>query len=152
MICLHPEVHELWSKGYCAFKYIYTKTSNGNESEVTLQFRWMPQTKKRFGQEMDIHDTGSGSDWQQLIAELNVFHDQGSPPPAPCEGALRHLTKSGEPVLSGHLIHIHMPTDETKRFKEVIDIQWACILFTALSGAAGSPELLSMKSDDKAMQ
>ncbi|KAF5966005.1 hypothetical protein FBULB1_11932 [Fusarium bulbicola] len=139
MMCLHPELHKLWAKVYCAFKHIYTERCDENKSKVTLQFRWMPQIKKRLGQEIDIHGTGPGSDWQQWIEELNVFHRQGSPPPAPCEEALRHLTESGEPLLSGYLINIQMPTDETKRFEEVIDIQWACILFTALVGATGNP-------------
>ncbi|KAI1025147.1 hypothetical protein LB504_009841 [Fusarium proliferatum] len=152
MMCLHPELHKLWAKGYCAFKYIRTENSNENESKVTLQFRCMPQIKKRLGQEIDIHDTGPGSDWQQWIEELNVFHSQGSPPPTPCQEALRHLTKSGDPLLSGHLIHINMPPDDTKGFAEVIDIQWACILFTALVGATGNPELLSMNSGDKVKQ
>ncbi|KAJ9427255.1 hypothetical protein QL093DRAFT_2094388 [Fusarium oxysporum] len=153
MICLHPDLHKLRARGYCGFKYIFTETSNENESKVTLQFRWMPQNKKRLGQEIDISGTGHGSDWRQLIDELNLFHDQGNPLPVSCEGALRHLTRSGKPLPSGYLIHINMQTDETKRFKEVIDIQWACILFTAFSGAARNPELPSRQNpDDKAMQ
>ncbi|KAF5605725.1 hypothetical protein FPANT_1128 [Fusarium pseudoanthophilum] len=152
MMCLHPELHKLWAKGYCAFKHICTEHCDEDKSKVTLQFRWMPQIKKRLGQEIDVRGTGPGSDWQQRIEELNAFHSQGNPPPAPCQEALRHLTVFGDPLLSGQLIHIHMPTDDTKRFGEVIDIQWACILFTALVGAAGNPELLSMNSGDKAMQ
>jgi hypothetical protein len=153
MICLHPDLHKLWARGYCRFKYIFTETSNENESKVTLQFRWMPRTKKRLVQEIAISGTGHGSDSRQLIDELNLFHDQGNPPPVSCEGALRHLTRSGKPLPSGYLIHINMQTDETKRFKEAIDIQWACILFAAFSGAAGNPELPSRQNpDDKAMQ
>lgn len=113
----------------------------------------MPRTKKCLCQEIDISGTGHGSDSRQLIDELNLFHDQGNPPPVSCEGALRHLTRSGKPLPSGYLIHINMQTDETKRFKEAIDIQWACILFAAFSGAAGNPELPSRQNpDDKAMQ
>ncbi|TVY76307.1 hypothetical protein Focb16_v007538 [Fusarium oxysporum f. sp. cubense] len=153
MICLHPDLHKLRARGYCGFKYIFTETSNENESKVTLQFRWMPRTKKRLGQEIDISGTGHGSDSRQLIDELSLFHDQGNPPPVSCEGALRHLTRSGKPLPSGYLIHINMQADETKRFKEAIDIQWACILFAAFSGAAGNPELPSRQNpDDKAMQ
>ncbi|KAH7178365.1 hypothetical protein DER46DRAFT_570008 [Fusarium sp. MPI-SDFR-AT-0072] len=77
MICLHPDLHKLWARGYCGFKYIFTETSNENESKVMLQFRWMSQTKKRLGQEIDISGTSPGSDWRQLIDELNLFHDQG---------------------------------------------------------------------------
>ncbi|EMT66520.1 hypothetical protein NOF04DRAFT_22256 [Fusarium oxysporum II5] len=153
MICLHPDLHKLWARGYCGFKYIFTESSNENESKVTLQFRWMPRTKKRLGQEIDISGTGHGSDRRQLIDELNLFHDRGNPLPVSCEGALRHLTRSGKPLPSGYLIHINMQTDETKRFKEAIDIQWACIMFAAFSGAAGNPELPSRQNpDDKAMQ
>lgn len=113
----------------------------------------MPRTKKCLGQEIDISGTGHGSDSRQLIDELNLFHDQGNTPPVSCEGSLRHLTRSGKPLPSGYLIHINMQTDETKRFKETIDIQWACILFAAFSGAAGNPELHSRQNpDDKAMQ
>ncbi|KAF5267874.1 hypothetical protein FOXYS1_1247 [Fusarium oxysporum] len=120
---------------------------------VDPMFRWMPRTKKCLGQEIDISGTGHGSDSRQLIDELNLFHDQGNPTPVSCEGALRHLTRSGKPLPSGYLIHINMQTDETKRFKEAIDIQWTCILFAAFSGAAGNPELPSRQNpDDKAMQ
>ncbi|RKK84809.1 hypothetical protein BFJ68_g2101 [Fusarium oxysporum] len=137
--------------------YVYNphelRGTDKNESKVTLQFRWMPRTKKCLGQEIDISGTGHGSDSRQLIDELNLFHDQGNPTPVSCEGALRHLTRSGKPLPSGYLIHINMQTDETKRFKEAIDIQWACILFAAFSGAAGNPELPSRQNpDDKAMQ
>ncbi|KAI7758476.1 hypothetical protein LZL87_006867 [Fusarium oxysporum] len=118
MIWLHPDLHKLWARGYCRFNYIFTENSDENESKVTLQFRWMPQTKKRLGREIDISGTSSGSDWRQLIDELNLFHDPGTPPPVSCEGAFRHLTRSGKPVPSGYLIHINMQTDETKHFKE----------------------------------
>ncbi|KAM5385076.1 hypothetical protein ACJA88_002923 [Fusarium oxysporum] len=129
--------------------YVY----NPHELRGTDKFRWMPRTKKCLGQEIDISGTGHGSDSRQLIDELNLFHDQGNPTPVSCEGALRHLTRSGKPLPSGYLIHINMQTDETKRFKEAIDIQWACILFAAFSGAAGNPELPSRQNpDDKAMQ
>ncbi|KAF5983718.1 hypothetical protein FCOIX_3066 [Fusarium coicis] len=137
---------------YCAFKHICTECCDENKSKVTLQFRWMPQIKKCLGQEIDVHGTGPGSDWQQWIEELNVFHNQDNPLPAPYQEALRHLNVSGDPLLSGQLIHIHMPTDDTKRFGKVIDIQWACILFIALVGATGNPELLSMNPGDKVMQ
>ncbi|KAG9497895.1 hypothetical protein J7337_010767 [Fusarium musae] len=134
MMCLHPELYKLWAKGYCTFKHTCTERCDANKLKATLQFRWMQQIKKRLGQEIDVHGTGSGSDWQQWIEELNCS-----------------IIKVIHPWLPAKK-HFDISPYDTKHFGEVIDIQWACILFTALVGATGDPELLSMNPGDKVMQ
>ncbi|KAF4981530.1 hypothetical protein FZEAL_2679 [Fusarium zealandicum] len=50
MICLDPQLYSWWANGYCAFKCLGVESAGSDEVNVTLEFRWMPQTKTRFGQ------------------------------------------------------------------------------------------------------
>ncbi|KAF4943089.1 hypothetical protein FSARC_15055, partial [Fusarium sarcochroum] len=119
---------------------------------VILQFRWMPQTKKRFGQKMDIRSTGPGNDWEELIAEINTFQESGNMPPVG-DGIIHAKAMLGTLPSSGQIFHVQMEEEDAFKFKDMVDVQWACILVAALCGAAGSPELLSNNDpDDSVMQ
>ncbi|KAF5569293.1 hypothetical protein FPHYL_2108 [Fusarium phyllophilum] len=48
-LCLDPEFYNWWAKGYCAFKFMGSQDIGEGMEMVTLQFRWMPQIKKRSG-------------------------------------------------------------------------------------------------------
>ncbi|KAH7178410.1 hypothetical protein DER46DRAFT_676198 [Fusarium sp. MPI-SDFR-AT-0072] len=148
----HQTRHGIWS----LFTPSYTAggTKGSSESNVVLEFRWTPQTKRWFGQQIDIFNTDTGNDLKQCLDGIDEFHASGSPPTMTRDGSrLQTTTSEGSPVHSGKLIHIRMQNEDASRFKDIIDMQWGCILITALSGAAGSPELLSNKdSDDKVMQ
>jgi hypothetical protein len=89
-----------------------------------------------------------------LIDELYRFHDHGDPAPiANYETRLGTPTNKGATLRSGKLIYIRMKREDIYRFKDMIDMQWGCILITALSGATGSPQLLANKdSYDRVMQ
>ncbi|CZR46513.1 uncharacterized protein FPRO_11962 [Fusarium proliferatum ET1] len=154
MISLHPQVYSWWSKGYIAFKCLEVQSLGNGESNVVLEFRWMPQTKRWFGQQIDIFNTGTGHDLKEWFNEIDQFHTPGNPPPKARDGMrIRATTSDGAPLCSGKLIVIRMQTGEASRFKDMIDMQWGCILVTALSGAAGISQLLSdSNSDDKVMQ
>jgi hypothetical protein len=136
MLCVDPELHKYLKDGRGAFKYVDSENLPGGSVKVTLEFYWMPQLRGRFGQVI-----GTESGWQDLIDELQTVQVKGYPPPASDYNEL--FTKSGTPLRSGHPIHITMSTQDAKRFKSVVGIHWACVLFTALCGAAGRPELLS---------
>ncbi|KAF9776519.1 hypothetical protein IL306_005271 [Fusarium sp. DS 682] len=151
-ICLDPELYGWWAKGYCAFKYEGAQPIGEEMMMVTLQFQWMPQVKKGPQRVMKIHSDRSDKDWKYLVRELDTFHAQGHPAPTVGGTTLRATTKTGEPLRSGHLIHVKLSKDDAERFEIVITFQWYCILFTALSGAAGNPEMLSNDSyQDKVM-
>ncbi|KAF4959212.1 hypothetical protein FGADI_1856 [Fusarium gaditjirri] len=156
MISLHPQVYSWWSKGYFAFKCLGVQSLGlgSSESNVILEFRWMPQTKRWFGQQIDIFNTGTGNDLKEWLAGIDQFHASGNPPPMARNGLrLQASTSNGTPLCSGKLIHIRIKNEDVSRFKDMIDMQWGCILITALSGATGTSQLLSnQKSDDKVMQ
>lgn len=123
-LCLDPELFSLWAKGYCAFKFMGSKDISEGKGMATLQFRWMPQIKKRSGTTMNIHGTGSENDWLNLMAELDTFHSQYQPPPTIGDKTLRATTKAGAPLRSGHLIHICLPKEDVEYLEVVISLQW----------------------------
>ncbi|CVL01690.1 uncharacterized protein FPRN_11451 [Fusarium proliferatum] len=122
-LCLDPELFSLWAKGYCAFKFMGSKDISEGKGMATLQFRWMPQIKKRSGTTMNIHGTGSENDWLNLMAELDTFHSQYQPPPTIGDKTLRATTKAGAPLRSGHLIHICLPKEDVECLEVVISLQ-----------------------------
>ncbi|KAF5017578.1 hypothetical protein F66182_10467 [Fusarium sp. NRRL 66182] len=153
MLCLDPELQMLWARGYCAFKCIGIEPVGKKEAKVILEFRWMPQTKMRFGQQMDIHGPGMRNDWNAIIEEMNLFHESGNKPPVPRDEETRVALAHCASLVSGHRVNIQMKTEDASRFKEMIEMQWMCILMAALSGAVGRPELLSNNDpDDPVMQ
>ncbi|KAF5588049.1 hypothetical protein FPANT_6704 [Fusarium pseudoanthophilum] len=151
MISMDPQLYSWWCRGYFAFRYLSMDPIGQHEMNITLEFRWMPQMKRYFGQEIDVYNTGTGYSLQDLIDELHRFHDHGDP--APIADYETRLTNKGATLRSGKLIYIRMETEDANRFKDMIDMQWGCILITVLSGAAGSPQLLANKdSNDRVMQ
>ncbi|KAF5608458.1 uncharacterized protein FSUBG_4676 [Fusarium subglutinans] len=151
-LCLDPELYSWWAKGYCAFKFMHSHDISAGKEMVTLQFRWMPQIKKRPRMTMKIHGTGPENDWLNLMAELDTFHAQHQPPPKIGGKTLRATTKAGTPLQSGHLIHICLPKEDVERLEVVINLQWCSIVFMAFIGAAGTPEMpLRDKLEEKVM-
>jgi hypothetical protein len=54
---------------------------------------------------------------------------------------------SNRPLLSGHTVCSQHDTKEAQLMKLMIDLQWACVVLAAMSGAAG-PVNLSEDDDD----
>ncbi|KAL7765572.1 hypothetical protein ACKLNR_003488 [Fusarium oxysporum f. sp. zingiberi] len=154
MVSLHPQVYSWWFKGYFAFRCLEVQSLGSNESNVILEFRWMPQTKRWFGQQNDTFNTGTGHDLKEWLDGIDQFHASGNPPPmASNELRLQATTSDGAPLCSGRLIHIRIGNEDVSRFKDMIEMQWGCILITALSGDTGTSQLLSNgNSHDKVMQ
>ncbi|GKU16811.1 unnamed protein product [Fusarium langsethiae] len=146
MLCIDPALYKPLTSGLCAFKHYGDSKLEDGEVEVALQFYWMPRLKGRFGQPFDLE-----SDWQHLMEELQASQDKSYPPPPSLEN--EYITKSGEPLRSGHLIHLVVPEQDAQFLKSTVKVHWACSLFTSLCGASGRPYLLSgMEYDDPAMQ
>ncbi|OBS28286.1 hypothetical protein FPOA_02227 [Fusarium poae] len=146
MLCIDPALYNPLTSGLCAFKHFEDTTLENGNVEVTLQFHWMPRTKGRFGKAFDME-----SDWQNLMDELQVSQDNNYPPPLSFQD--EPITKSGEPLRSGHLIHVIVPEQDVQYLKSAVKVHWACSMFTSLCGASGRPYLLSGKEyDDPAMQ
>ncbi|EWG53747.1 hypothetical protein FVEG_17169 [Fusarium verticillioides 7600] len=154
MISMDPQLYVWWCRGYSALRYLNMDPIGQHEMNITSEFRWMPQMKRYFGQETDVYNTGTGYNLQDLIDALHRFHDHGDPAPvADYKTRLRTPTNKGATLRSGKLIYTGMKREDTYRFRDMIDMQWGCILITALSSVTGSPQLLANKdSNDRVMQ
>lgn len=98
------------------------------KSIVEIQFRCMPRSKRT------PTASCSENDMEKMVDEVKAFAEGGSLPVIP-----EHLSC---PLLSGHTFHVEMPAEDAGRFKDMLDLQWACIVVAALSGAAEHPHLL----------
>ncbi|EGU87743.1 hypothetical protein FOXB_01739 [Fusarium oxysporum f. sp. conglutinans Fo5176] len=117
-------VYSWWSKGYFAFRGLEVQSLGSNESNVILEFRWMPQTKLWFGQQIDIFNTGTRHDLEEWLDGIDQFHASGNPPPmASNELRLQATTSDGAPLCSGRLIHIRIGNEDVSRFKDMIGMQ-----------------------------
>ncbi|KAF4345043.1 hypothetical protein FBEOM_917 [Fusarium beomiforme] len=141
MLCLHPDLFKLWAKGYFAFKYLGTDELPDGTARVTLQFQWMPKMQLRFGQEVNLHHSGSENDWDAIVKEVDEFCTSIDHRPN-----LR--MKIGSYPVSGSLSHMRMSRRKALCFRDVIQVQWVCILVAALCGAVGRPELMLKKDPD----
>ncbi|KAF5021711.1 hypothetical protein F66182_6238 [Fusarium sp. NRRL 66182] len=150
MVCLNHQLHFWWSKGYFAFKCLGVEPVESGEDEqgddmrVDLQFQWMPKLIEWFGQEVQL--SGRGNNFDAFIDQLHNHHDAGHPAAIPTKGNVEAKLSSGEPLESGHVFCVHMKKEEAAKFKDMIDLQWACIQLFAMCGAAG---LDLLPDDDK---
>jgi hypothetical protein len=84
----------------------------------------MTQTKRWFGQHIDIFNTGTGHDLKEWLAGINQFHASGNPPPMARDGLRLQATMSdGASLCSGKLIHIRMKNKGVSYFKDMINMQ-----------------------------
>ncbi|KAM0558004.1 hypothetical protein ACHAPJ_005171 [Fusarium lateritium] len=156
LVCLHPQLHTWWRKGYLAFKCLGIEPveSEGeeDESKMTLQLHWMPRLTVQFGQEMRLDGQDNG--YAQMIQEVQAFHQSGHLS-AFSTRMIKFTLSTDEMVMSGHVFSLNMRAEEAEEadmFKDMIDLQWACYKIFALSGAVGSPEILDDDPDDRTTQ
>ncbi|KAM0558007.1 hypothetical protein ACHAPJ_005174 [Fusarium lateritium] len=139
MICLHPKLQSWWYKGYFAFKCMGIQLMPGSmndEVTVVLQFRWMPGISRKLDNLIRLY--GAPNDFDTLIKEVNEFHDLIDSK----SQHLEDLRATGMQLpTSGHYLFFIMTMEDSLKFKDMIDLQWACIKLVALSGGLDSPEL-----------
>jgi hypothetical protein len=143
MICLNPQLHRWWSKAYFGLQCLGIEHDEDSMATLTIQFRWMPQIRKRIYERVNV--SGRGSHWSHVKKTIDIFHRKEDPAPTPQdqEQVVKAFLSSGLPVLSGHIIRLAFTSEDGARCKEMLDLQWACIKMTALAGGAGDPELFS---------
>ncbi|EEU40443.1 uncharacterized protein NECHADRAFT_76718 [Fusarium vanettenii 77-13-4] len=142
MICLDMQMQTWWSKARFGLKCLGLRTTTKDESVVTLQFNWMPQSAMKPTDQMTLQ--GRDNDFDRMVKSARAFYEGGSFP-SPQEfgtmAALSAASASAAPILSGDLVEVKMLSSETHLFKAMIEFQWAMIVVAAFSGA-GEPELL----------
>lgn len=137
MISLSPTLHDWWLRSFWAFKYNGMTPSEGGW-QVTIQFHWMPQDASR---KLDYKDSADPQplhpmdfvDWNKNhLAKLET----------PVHHVKAHNIETNRPILTGDIFTIAFTTaEEAGKFKLMIELQWAIIQISAMSGAAGNPEL-----------
>ncbi|KAM5351034.1 hypothetical protein ACJ41O_003757 [Fusarium nematophilum] len=149
MICLSPTLHTWWSKGYFAFKWMGVKELGKENTKVMLQFRWMPRSRSKNAfrpiplEKDDLLD--------------NLDHHYGSNQDLGCEDICQLCNETNarcidEPhvhdaIESGTIITVRRPTEFIDYFKAMIDLQWALIRVSAMSGAALAAEIADEGDD-----
>lgn len=145
MLCIDEDLCRFLKNGLCAFKWLTNDPSPNDEVRVTLQFHWMPLLELRWGQKMNIKRRGARNDFRKLVEDIKNF-DQG-PQVTHKYGTV--MDKYGKPLRSGQLIHITMSKQDAEQCRDAVKVHWACVVYTALCGAAGRPWLLAAEIEDE---
>ncbi|KAF4468750.1 hypothetical protein FALBO_4355 [Fusarium albosuccineum] len=89
------------------------------------------------------------NDFDSIVDDARQFHTDGNLAPEPQDGhgIIEVAHRSAHPLESGHVFTVTMPALDAQRFKDMIQLQWSCILLSAMAGAAGNPELLPHYED-----
>ncbi|KPM45092.1 hypothetical protein AK830_g1452 [Neonectria ditissima] len=157
MLTLAPSLQTWWRSGFFGLKFMgkTPSESDPSQTEVQLQFRWMPRSRESNAtRKINIQDQRDPE--KCLLADLTHYYGEGerSSCAQPCgmcdETALRtaYNARNHHRVASGAIFKVMRDTATVKYFQVMIEIQWAIICAAAMSGAAQSPELL-VSSDDE---
>ncbi|KAL6854786.1 hypothetical protein ACO1O0_005911 [Amphichorda felina] len=143
MVCLSPQLHDWWGKGYWAFKVLSHEDGVEGEKDgftnVVLQFHWMPIPQKDPGSSPPL-PPNSDVVWGEE-AELHKRLQRSD--------LTAHNFVSSRPIRTGDLFHISLKPEDGPKFIRMMDLQWAIINIIALAGAAGDPDLLPLNDDDE---
>ncbi|KAG5749147.1 hypothetical protein H9Q70_008172 [Fusarium xylarioides] len=153
MLCLSPQMHDWWGRGYFAFEYVRS-VQCGEQARIELRFHWMPKTT------FNYHDRkGVTAHWDGIQDALRHHHaTQADDPTTPstfpgdphqrAPGFVKAFLDNGELVATGQEVIVWRPQKAVGAFKAVIDLQYAAIKMLALCGGAGNPDLLGKDDDD----
>ena len=137
MLALSPLVRDLWVRGLFAFKCLGVFKEEAIAT-IQLQVRWMSQqpTYPDPYRKIDFENS-------EAVAHDIARYAEITSKPSSKEGVvgLTNINTS-RGVFSGEVFEIKMPYEEALKMNEMLGLQWAMISLLALSGAAGSPELL----------
>ncbi|CAG7566425.1 unnamed protein product [Fusarium equiseti] len=148
MLCVDLDLQRYLKDGLCAFKWLTNDPTPNGEVRVTLQFHWMPILERRCGLKMNIDRRGKRNDLRKLVEDIRNFN-QG-PHVTHKYGTV--MDKYGKPLRSGYLIYITMPKQDAEQCRDAVKVHWACVVYTALCGAAGKPWLLAAEAEDQSTE
>ncbi|KAF5558743.1 hypothetical protein FPHYL_7334 [Fusarium phyllophilum] len=148
MLCLSPQLHDWWGRGYFAFEFVgYVR--QGENARIALKFHWMPKTTfSSHGEEsIPVH-------WGNIQSALQDHHNAlptTSKFPRDSQkhpGVVRAFLRNGEQLATDQIFIVERPFKVMPNFKAMIDLQFAAIKMLALCGGAGNHELLGLDDDD----
>ncbi|KAK7408866.1 hypothetical protein QQX98_008989 [Neonectria punicea] len=157
MLTLTPTLHTWWGSGFFGFKFMGKTPSEScpDQTEVQLQFRWMPRSRETNAtRKINLQDQRDPE--RRLLADLDHHYGQRkrSSCTQPCELCsetrlrIAYDSRNHHRVASGAIFKVMRDTAFVEHFQVMIEIQWAIICAAAMSGAAQAPELLVSSDDD----
>lgn len=136
LISLTPTAHAYWNDGRFALKPL---SLSNDEKKLTIQFFWQPQYDHKLQDRVDLLKEPLSSE------SLNVAEIDGKP----CFLS-RLVRKRASQIKSGDIFTL--TTDDPGKRPlpswELLEMQWILQRITAMSGAAGTPELEFNDDDD----
>lgn len=161
MLLLNRQMHKWWSGCHFAIKCLGITPLGEEQSEIQLQFHWMPRTQQQALGKDELRAKRKGKakpqahEWERQIDLANGqgrdFVDSwkekeynGIPKVFSMDGVVSCADAiSSRQLHSGRVIEISMDTKDAHKMKSMIDLQWATIQIAVLAGAAGSPDFLT---------
>ena len=136
LISLDPSAHRMWNKGFFALKPLIP----ANDKKLTVQFFWQPQYDHKLGDRVDLLKEPLSSEGLSLIEDE--------------ENEVNWLTyrkdKSPRDIQSGDIFILTTDDPDNKPLPnyEFLEMQWFLQRVTAMSGAAGTPNIDLNDDDD----
>lgn len=127
MLCLHPLLHSFWGKCLFAIKCLGIIPSDDKNSTIRLQFHWMPRNIQKHN---GLIQSPCKDAVQELMESLGNRHDT-------VPGFSVFKNDSARELETGETFDILLEKEDAEKMKIVLDVQWAVIRLSALSGAAG---------------
>ncbi|CZS77713.1 unnamed protein product [Fusarium graminearum] len=141
MLSVCEDLYEALTEGRCAFKYMGRQTLDDGKVAVELQFYWMPFMSGRFNRPVGFNPEDPSEEvTSDYVSELPLFEELFiemllESNAAPGLNKLKNITtKFEERLRSGYSFHVTMPKEDAEKFKSVVKVHWACMVFTALCG------------------
>ncbi|KAF5618780.1 uncharacterized protein FTJAE_12141 [Fusarium tjaetaba] len=159
LVNLNMQLHRWWGMAFWGFKPVDARAKDPAH-QVTLQWHWMPRVTDRLGPggrdenkrypRDDVQLEGDDTHVAKLVSDINAFDAAGQPSPlSDGTGNVQAFLPTGELVQSGHLFKVTLPSEEyAQMFREMMDLQWACITLFRLKGGAGPEDLPTLNNDD----
>lgn len=136
-ICMNPLLHKWWAQAFFGLKCLGIAPTDKGTSIVEVQFQWMPRSKKNPTAPCILTE----NDMRLMVDEIKALTDGGDLPVTP-KHPHGKVGTSQVNLRSGYTFRVEMSPEDAGRFKDMLDLQWACIVIAALSGAARYPHLL----------
>ncbi|XEU94955.1 hypothetical protein FSHL1_000239 [Fusarium sambucinum] len=149
MLYLERQLHRCLDSTNVGFKCLrVTDHPDGKTATVTIQFHW--HLRRMQPPDVNVTLEGEGNHFDKMVESIRKFDEN----PRPARTKLGHgnyaamRTNNHAPLISGHLAHIEMSSDDAQKCKAMLDLAWHLGVVGAMSGAAEWPELPSDDDDD----
>lgn len=158
LVNLNMQLHRWWGMAFWGFKPI-DASAKDPAHQVVLRWHWMPRVTDRLGPggrdenkrypREDVQLEGDDNHVSKLVEDIEAFDAAGQPSPlSDGTGSVQAFLPSGELVQSGHLFRVTLPSEEyAQMFREMMDLQWACITLFRLKGGSGPEDLPTIDDD-----